>query len=319
MVGSTGCRRVGFGCSGCLFFVVELIGLWFCRRPWQPTFKTEWQTIKSYFQFGKFHLIAINITLLLDTFDDFWVGTFLGSNPLGFYSKAYEFARYPRGVVADPISRVAFPIFARFQTDRYLLSRTFFQASSILVRVGFGLAGVFAFVAPEFIRLFLGSKWLPMQLTFQLMIVYTLLDPLLLMIRQLFLANGKPKILARIQLWQMLFFLPAVIIFSRFWAIEGVALAADLMLMLGFLLVLPALRQTVDFSLQQLVAVPLLALILSWVGGAFIIRWLPEGHTAVILVQKGLTMTLIYAGILLLLEHKQIIESTRTIKQLLHQ
>lgn len=301
------------------FFIVELIGLWFYRRPWKPTFKTDWQTIKSYFQFGKFHLIATNITLLLDTFDDFWVGTFLGSNPLGFYSKAYEFARYPRGVVADPIGRVSFPIFARFQTDRYLLSRTFFQAASILVRVGFGLAGVFAFVAPEFIELFLGSKWMSMQHTFQLMIIYTLLDPLLLLIRQLFLANGQPKILATNQLWQMLFFVPAVIVFSKFWAIEGVALAADLMLLLGFILVLPALRQMVDFSLRQLISAPLFALILSWVGAELIIRWLPELHTAVTFMQKGLIMVVIYGGILLLLERKQIIDSTKTIKQLLRQ
>src|SRR5690606_28345597 len=107
-------------------------------------------------------------------FDDWWVGTFLGSNPLGFYSRAYEFARYPRRAIANPVLSVFFPAFAQLQDDRERLSRAFFRPTSLMVRAGGLLSLIFVSVAPEFIRIFLGEKWIPMQLAFQLMIVYTL-------------------------------------------------------------------------------------------------------------------------------------------------
>ncbi|MAU01789.1 MAG: hypothetical protein CL608_32030 [Anaerolineaceae bacterium] len=299
------------------FFIVELAGLWFIRRPWKLSLKTRWDIIKWYFQFGKYHFVSKNIAVLLDTFDDFWVGTFLGSVSLGFYAKAYEFAQYPRAVVAEPINSVFFPAFARLQHDRRRLSRAFFRSASLLVRVGFLVAGAFVFVTPEFVRLFLGEKWLPMQLTFQLMLIYTLLDPLLTLSSQLVLANGQTKTLAKIQTWQMIFFMPLVIIASRFFSIEGVAVAADLMLALGFIFIVPQLRHFVDFSLRQMVFIPILALIAALLSSMWIISLLPEMHTAVTLAQKGLIISVIYTIILLIFEREQLQKSGEMVKQLL--
>ena len=300
------------------FFMVELAGLWFFRRPWKLSLKTRWETIKWYFEFGKFHLVAKNIQVLLDTFDDFWVGTFLGNTSLGFYAKAYEFAQYPRAVVADPINSVFFPAFARLQNDRQRLSRAFFRSASLLVRVGFLLAGAFVFVTPEFVRLFLGNKWLPMQQTFQLMLIYTLLDPLLALASQLVFAKGQPKLLAKIQAWQMIVFIPLVIVASHFFGIEGVAVAADLMLVIGFIFLVPRLRTFVDFSLRQLMVMPLLALALALVGAGWISSLLPTLHTAVSLVQKGLIVSVIYITLLLIFEREQVKKSGEMIQQLLH-
>ncbi|GJM41377.1 MAG: lipopolysaccharide biosynthesis protein [Ardenticatenaceae bacterium] len=299
------------------FFLIEFVGLWLYRRPWRLAVRTNLKTIKWYFQFGKFHLVAKNISVLLDSFDDFWVGTFLGSSSLGFYTKAYEFAQYPRSVIGDPINNVLYPVFAKLQDDRDSLSRAFYRSASLLVRLGFLLAGAFVFVTPEFVQLFLGSKWLPMQQTFQLMLVYTLLDPILAMFTQLILANGQPKILARAQLWQMLFFVPAVMIASNHFGIEGVAVAADLMLIVGFVVILPKLRQFVDFSLRQLVGVPILAIATALLGSVFVMSLLPELHTAVILIQKGLVVAVIYTSVLLLLEREQLQKSGQIVMQMI--
>ena len=299
------------------FFIVELIGLWLIRRPWKLSLKTRWEVIKWYFQFGKFHLVSRNIAVLLDTFDDFWVGTFLGSASLGFYAKAYEFAQYPRAVVAEPINSVFFPAFAQLQQDRPRLSRAFFRSASLLVRGGFWLAGAFVFVTPEFVRLFLGDKWLPMQLTFQLMLIYTLLDPLLALSSQLVMAHGQPKLLAKIQIWQMIFFIPLVIVGSHFWGTEGVAVAADLMLVVGFVFLAPRLRHFVDFSLRQMVGIPVLALAVALLLASWLSSLLPGMHTAVALAQKGLIFSVIYTTILLIFEREQLRKSGDWMQQLL--
>lgn len=299
--------------------LIDFFGLWLLKRPWRLSLKTTRETIRFYFQFGKFQLVAQNIALLLDTFDDFWIGTFLGNTPLGFYAKSYEFAHYPRAVVGEPLSNVFFPAFARLQNNRQQLSRAFFRVASLLVRVGFLFASLFVLVTPEFIRLFLGAKWLPMQLTFQLMLLYTLLDPLLITVNLLVTAVGEPETLTKAQVWQMIFFIPAVIAASRWFGIEGVAVAADLMLLLGIALVLPRLRHFVDFSLRQMLAVPALAVAVGLPLTLLLMKLLPAAHPAVALPQKALSLSAIYLLILLIFERTQLQKMTDQVLPLLWQ
>ncbi len=297
--------------------VIDFIGLWLLKRPWSPSLKTTRETMRFYFQFGKFQFVTQNIALLLDTFDDFWIGTFLGSTPLGFYAKSYEFAHYPRAVVGEPISNVFFPAFARLQNNREQLSRAFFRVASLLVRTGFLFASLFVLVTPEFIRLFLGDKWLPMQLTFQLMLLYTLLDPLLLLVTQLVTAVGEPQTLTKAQIWQMVFFVPAVILASTWFSIEGVAVMADVMLLLGIVLILPRLRHFVDFSLRQMIAIPTLAVVVGLPLTLLLMLLLPPAHPVVTLLQKTLGLSAIYLLILLVFERTQLQKSVDLVWQLL--
>ena len=298
--------------------VVDFGGLWLLKRPWQPSLKTNRKIIRYYFQFGKYQWVTKNMALLLDTFDDFWIGTFLGNSPLGFYAKSYEFARYPRAVVGEPVTSVFFPAFAKLQNNREKLSSAFVRVASLLVRSGFLFATLFVVITPEFIRLFLGEKWLPMQLTFQLMLVYTLLDPLMLLVTQLVTAVGEPQTLTKAQLWQTIFFIPAVIIASQLFGIEGVAVMADLMLLIGFALILPRLRRFIDFSLRQMMAVPLLAVAISLPLTLLLLHWLPAAHPAVTLLQKMVSLTVIYFSTLLIFERTQLQKSIALLKQLLH-
>ena len=109
---------------------VRTISLWGIRRPWQLSLEFNKGIAQWYFRFGSFVFLSSSLTFLLDQFDDFWTGTALGSAALGFYSRAYEFARYPRRVIARPITQVFFPAYAKLQDDRLRLSKAYYRASS---------------------------------------------------------------------------------------------------------------------------------------------------------------------------------------------
>ena len=209
-----------------------------------------------FWHYGRATWIGANVGFLLNRFDDFWVGTALGKTPLGFYAKAYEFARYPRRLLANPLVSVLAPVFARLQDDRLRLSKAYFRLMSLLVRMGFLAGGLGVLLAPEFVFYALGAKWMPMVRAFQLMIVYVLLDPLLMTTSNLLLAVGAPEGLARARVGQLLFFIPAVILGGRWAGIEGVALAADGMLIVGFALLYRSARRYVDYSVLRLFAWP---------------------------------------------------------------
>ena len=291
--------------------LVRTAGLWLYRRPWRPRFGLSRDLVRWYFRFGTFVFANTNLTFLLDRFDDFWTGTFLGATALGFYSRAYEFARYPRRLLSGPLVQVFFPAFARLQNDRLRLSKAFYRVSSLIVRGGFLVFGTFALIAPEFVRVFLGNRWLPMVATFRLMLAYTLLDPLTGVCGNLVSAIGRPQINTRIQAARVAFFIPAVIVLAYLYGINGVALATDLMLLLGLALFFRVVRRFVDFSLFRLFVAPTLGLGLGAAAAVGLAALVPLQRDGVSMLVKSVAAGSIYLGVSFFLEGREYLQNAR--------
>lgn len=280
---------------------------WGLFRQWKPGLDWDRQTVRWFWEYGKSMWVASNLNYLLDRFDDFWIGTALGKMPLGLYSRAYEFAHYPRRILANPLVTVFMPVFARLQGNRLRLSQAFFRSAYIILRSGFLTAGVFGLVMPEFISYVIGDKWQPMLWTFRLMLIYAALDPFLILIGGLLLAVGQPKALRNAFLAQAAFFIPAVILAARLWGINGVALAADGMLLVGVWRLYRPLRQVVDFSFVRLMVWPVLALAIAW-GGGFLAEILAQGAPMVTLLALKLgVFSLLFSAFLVAVERSDLV------------
>jgi PST family polysaccharide transporter len=280
--------------------------IWVTSPAARPRFGWDAAAARRFMAYGRPSWLASNLAFILARFDDFWVGTLLGKEPLGYYSRAYEFAHYPRRLVANPVLGVFMPAFARLQTDRLRLSQAYFRLTSLTVRVGFWFSLIFVFTAPEFIRLLLGERWLPMQLTFQLMVICTLLDPLMAGAANLFMAIGQPALLARARAVQLVVFLPLVIIMTRLGGIAGVALAVDVRVLIGALLLLRYSRRVVDYSPRTLyvwpvVSVAVTAALMLSLGGLWNVVGLWYA-----LLGKAVVATLCYGILLWLTEREQL-------------
>ncbi len=246
--------------SGILVRTVFLWGLW---RPGRVRLGVDREAARWFLRFGSANWLSANVNYVLERFDDFWVGTALGTTPLGFYNRAYEFARYPRRLLATSLVTVMTPVFARLQQEREALSKAFFRVMSLLVRVGLFSGGLIFLWTPEFVHYLLGAKWDPMIPTLQLMVVYMVLDPLLIVANNLLYAVGKPHVVARTRLLQLAFFVPAVLLGAWAWGINGVALAAAAMLLVGLVALYRPTRGEVTFSLWRMVGWPLAATVLG--------------------------------------------------------
>lgn len=285
--------------------LIMFIGLFLIRPPWKA--RLHWD--KSFLQrFSKFSL-TVSITsvlgFLIDQFDDFWVGAALGKTPLGYYAKAYEYARYPRRVLSDPVISVTFPAFARLKDNTYELSQVFVRGLGILIRVSFWIAITMFLTAPEMIELFIGAKWLPMMNTFRWMLLYTLLDPLVAIIGMLFTALGKPQVATQVRLMQMAVFIPGVIFLGTHFGIEGVAIAADIMVLLGAVFLLSKAHQVVDFSFLRLFGFPIIGLLcVSLVTYYVDTWWFVNTLMPVRFIGKCGVIFVVYFSILAVFEYK---------------
>jgi O-antigen/teichoic acid export membrane protein len=163
-------------------------------------------------------------------------------------------------VLAAPIGAVSIGTYAELKEDRRRLSQAFFRTNAFLVRSGFFLAGLLALIAPEFIRILLTEKWLPMLEAFRLMLVFTLFDPMKTAIANLFVAVGRPEQVVRIRLVQLAVMVIGLLVLTPLWGIAGVALAVDAMLIVGIALLLWRARTYVDYSPRRMFLAPSVAL-----------------------------------------------------------
>ena len=189
--------------SSIITLVFGIIGFYLWKPVWKPKLAWDGKTVRYFLSFGARNLTNNFLDGALDNVDNLWTGYYLGDLLLGYYSRAFRFAIYPRIMLTLPINAVAMGTLAELKFDRLRLSKAFFRISVFLTRLGFLFAGLLSVIAPQFIVLFLGEKWLPMLAAFRLMLVYSLLDPMRVITSSVLIAVGKPEKVTLVRMLQL--------------------------------------------------------------------------------------------------------------------
>ena len=297
--------------------ILSVCILYVWRPVWRPHLSFDKPVIQYFLRFGSQTATASTLRIVLDYVDDLWTNIFLGNLQMGYYSYAFKFATYPRAVLAEPVTAVAQSTYAELKYHRQRLSEAFFNINALLIRSGFLLGGWLAVIAPQFIYIFLGEKWLPMLEPFQLMLVYSLFDPVKNTIAGTLVAVGKPGKVSVTRLVQLIILVAGLFIFGFRLGIVGVALAVNLMLLVGIGLLLYYIKPYVDYSLARLFIVPLGALLtglgLTWIVTRILdinsFEWLA-------LIVKSAVFVVGYTLVLLKLEGRFLVQALNQIKWL---
>jgi PST family polysaccharide transporter len=248
-------------------YLIRWVGLWWIIRPWRIAVGFDRVEAKELLGFGLHALASQFLGIGLDRFDEFWAGTALGATALGIYSRAYEIAGYPARVLGMPVTRVFYSTFSALQDNRPELAKAVSLSSSFLVRAGFLIGIVLLVVIPEATLLLLGASWLPIVPVFRLMVVYVVLDPLYVNLGYLALGLGSPATLVRVRLGQLVLFVAAVVALARGWGIEGIAIAADLMMVAGVVALSVYCARSVRLELAHVLGWPVCALLVAAMVG----------------------------------------------------
>jgi O-antigen/teichoic acid export membrane protein len=236
--------------------LISLFLFYVWRPVWRPRLKWDRDTVRYYVTFGTNNFVGTVLLRILDRLDDLWTKFYIGDHSLGIYSRAYTFATYPRELIARPINQVTSGTYAALKVQRRELSRVFFRVNSFLIRTGFYFGGLLFWVAPEFIQLILTDKWMPMLWVFRLMLVFTLLDPLKTTVSSVMVSMGDAARPIPARLVQLFILLLGLYWLGPVWGIEGVAMAVNLMLLVGLAILFRQVRDYVDFSMWKLFFVP---------------------------------------------------------------
>lgn len=131
-----------------------------------PTFRVE--GIAEFVAFGS-QVTGIRILWYAFSQADVLIaGRLLGPQILGIYTVAVHLATLPMQRIGSIVNDVAFPAFARIQSDQEAVATNVKRGIRLMSTLAFPMLWGVACVAPEMVRLILGSKWestiIPLQL-----------------------------------------------------------------------------------------------------------------------------------------------------------
>lgn len=189
--------------------IVRTIGRWL-SLSWRPGFRLEWQHARSLLGYGASVVVVCLIDMPLLMAEQIAITVMLGQTALAYY---YIAARIPEAALSHfnlVAARVVFPIFASMKEDReqlvaYIHETARFTSFAILP-MSIGLAAVADLVIP----VIFGEYWQPSIVLLVVLSFSALAEAITWSIGDGFKAMGRPDLLARLTVLDILYVPPLV-------------------------------------------------------------------------------------------------------------
>lgn len=193
-------------------------------HPYRPKF--SFAAAGELFNFSKWLLLNNFLIFMNNRGTDFIIGRFSGAKALGLYSVSYELANLPTSELVYPISRAVFPGYARLAADREQLRQAFLQVIGLVALLTIPAGAGIGLVAVPLVQVLLGAKWIDAVPLIQVLAVFGIIRSMHGPNGSIYLALGKPRIVAALQCVQltiaiglMIFLVPKYGSIGAAWAI----------------------------------------------------------------------------------------------------
>ena len=197
-------------------------------HPYRPHLSKDIEKAKELFGFGKWIFGSSVLVFIGEHIDDIFVGRVLSATALGFYQMAYRISNMLETEITQVISSVAFPAYAKIQDQQTRLQKAYFRIMRLIFAVSLPITVGMVLLAPEFTRIFLSEKWMPMVSAMQLLAVAGLIKSIVSTGSPLFKGSGYPNYEFYMQLIRGLIIIIAIYPFIILMGIKGAALAVIL-------------------------------------------------------------------------------------------
>ena len=194
-------------------------------HPYRPRLSSDLGKAKELFGFGKWIMGSNILVFLITQGDDIFVGKILGKIALGFYQLAYRISNMPATEITHGISQVTFPAYSKLQDNIPKLREAYLKVLQLTTFLSFPVAGLIFVLAPDFTKIFLGEKWMPMVPAMQLLVFAGLVRSIQSTTGVVFHAIGKPKIDTRWNIVRLLIIATLIYPFITKWEILGASIA----------------------------------------------------------------------------------------------
>lgn len=182
----------------------------------------RWAEVRRTIVFSK-DVIWQRIAWFTYSNSDFLVaGRVLGEQALGGYTMAWTLANAPIDKIGGVILQVTPSMLSAVQSDRAATARYVASVTEAVASVTFPLFVGLALVAPDFVSIVLGAKWLPIVVPLRLLSLYACFRVVLPILAQVLTVRGEERFAAQNMMLGAVV-LPITFFVASRWGITGIA------------------------------------------------------------------------------------------------
>ena len=241
--------------------VARFIGSYLIH-PHRPHLSGDLRKAKELFGFGKWVLGSSILIFLLTQGDDIFVGKLLGATMLGFYQMAYRISNMPATEITHVISQVTFPAYSKLQDNLPKLREAYLKVLQFTAFLSFPIAGLIFVLAPDFTKIFLGEKWMPMVPAMQILCIFGITRSIGATMGPILYSVGKPKIQTKVSSIQLIAMGMIIYPLTIHWGILGTSLAVVIPNILVLVLITTEVRNIINAAYKEFfmsVSMPVIA------------------------------------------------------------
>lgn len=256
-------------------------------HPYRPHLSRDLGKAKELFGFGKWILGSSILVFLITQGDDIFVGKLLGATALGFYQLAYRISNMPATEITHVISQVTFPAYSKLQDNIPKLREAYLKVLLVTAFLSFPIAGLIFVLAPDFTKIFLGEKWMPMVPAMQVLVLAGLIRSIMATTGPVFEAVGKPEIATKWQVVRLIALGASIYPLTSLWEILGASVAvflSNLTSAVGFILMVLKITSCKRGEWIKAMSFPLIA-VLFMALSMFVFKFTFQDANTVIKIQ----------------------------------
>ncbi len=273
-------------------------------RPWRPRPTSRLAAIRPYVNFGAQFQGSRLALILKDSLIPMFSPRAFGVTTTGHLHWANRHAAYPLGLT-QLVARVSLPAFARIQDEPDRVRRgaeLSLKWNAIVTLPVF--AAIFAF-APEIASHIYSDEWVPAVPALYLLAVSALLVPVNGLITPILNALGKTRLVLTVAvIWAVAAWLLTYLLTLAGLELLAIPVALAATQILAALALLPLAYHNFGLRLLPHLGKPLLAALAAGAFGRFVL--LPLLTDALLLIQGGLVVAVVYGALLYLADRRAI-------------
>jgi O-antigen/teichoic acid export membrane protein len=203
---------------------------------WKPSLRMSRRAFRELFGFGMGVSIVGIISDISKRSNSFIVGKWLGTAALGYFDKATALISVPINDLGTRANAVLFPVFARIRHEPGRFKAAIRRSILSLSLVSYPIFCSLTVMAPEIIYVMYGRKWAMVVAPFQILALSGV--PLLLLqllISVTFVTGQSRQEMGRRTIMTILLVVGSII--GSRWDLAGIAIATDIVNLIGLILV----------------------------------------------------------------------------------
>ncbi len=272
-------------------------GILLAKHPPPLPLSLERSALNDLVYFGGGFTIAKLANYAAVTGDSVVTGRFLGATALGYYGRAYSLMSAPAYAFGAVLDVVLFPAMARVQDDPERLAAAYRRGVALIAIVVLAPSATILLLAPEVVRVLLGTKWAGVVAPFQILAIGMLFRTSYKMSDSIARSTGAVYRRA----WRQILYAGLVVLgawIGQRWGVSGVALGSLAALTINFFLMAGLSLDVAHISWRDFAAAHRPAVLLTLcsfpvaLGAAVVARGV-AAPAVVVLIAAGLAQLLL--------------------------